>query len=276
MTYFGFLLRFLVPPIIVLALLVYRDRRAGRAMPPGLRGRAPLIVLAAHVLVALIYTTPWDNYLVATGVWWYNPELVTGVTIGWVPIEEYTFFILQPIMTGLLLIWLAPRLAPPSAAVRPDRALRLGVTLTLGILWAAMVVMLVIGWRPGTYLALILAWALPPIMLQTGFGADTLWHHRRLVLSTLALAIGYLAIADAVAINAGTWTISPEQTVGVLLGGILPLEELVFFIITNVLLTFGMTLVMAVESQRRVVGLRLPGIGSIAGHTSLEGTEGGQ
>ncbi len=275
MTYFGFLLRFLVPPIIVLALLVYRDWRAGRAMPPGLRGRAPLIVLAAHVLVALIYTTPWDNYLVATGVWWYNPDLVTGVTIGWVPIEEYTFFILQPIMTGLLLIWLAPRLAPPVAEVHASRALRLGVTVALGIVWAAMVAVLVVGWRPGTYLALILAWALLPIMLQTSFGFDTIWHHRRLVLTVLALAIGYLAIADAIAINAGTWTIDPEQTVGVLLGGILPLEELVFFIITNVLLTFGMTLVMAVESQRRVVGLKLPGIGSIAGRTSLEGTEGG-
>ena len=53
------------------------------------------------VLIAVAYTTPWDNYLVATNVWWYDESLVTGLKLGWVPIEEYTFFVLQTLMTGL-------------------------------------------------------------------------------------------------------------------------------------------------------------------------------
>jgi hypothetical protein len=38
--------------------------------------------------------------------------------------------------------------------------------------------------------------------------------------------------------------------------GILPLEEVVFFFITNVLITFGMTLLLANVSQGRVEELK--------------------
>ena len=74
---------------------------------------AQLACLVRHwaaFIIALLYTTPWDNYLVATGVWWYDPALVTGLTLGWVPIEEYTFFILQTLLAGLWLAFLARRL----------------------------------------------------------------------------------------------------------------------------------------------------------------------
>ena len=77
--------------------------------------------ILAHIIAAVVWTTPWDNYLVATGVWYYNPDLVTGVTLGWVPIEEYTFFILQTLLTGLWVLWLARHLkpAPPPIPHRP-------------------------------------------------------------------------------------------------------------------------------------------------------------
>ena len=53
---------------------------------------------------AAAVTLSMHFHLVATQVWWYDPQLVTGLLIGWVPIEEYLFFILQPLLTGL---WLA-------------------------------------------------------------------------------------------------------------------------------------------------------------------------
>jgi len=34
-------------------------------------------------------------------------------TIGYVPVEEYLFFLLQPILTGLWLYWLLPRTSEP-------------------------------------------------------------------------------------------------------------------------------------------------------------------
>ena len=32
-------------------------------------------------MIAVVYTTHWDNYLVATRVWWYDPALVSGIGV---------------------------------------------------------------------------------------------------------------------------------------------------------------------------------------------------
>ena len=53
--------------------------------------------------IALIYTTPWDNYLVYKKVWDYGKDRIL-FTIFYVPFEEYCFFILQPLLiTGIFL-----------------------------------------------------------------------------------------------------------------------------------------------------------------------------
>ena len=106
MTYFGFLLRFLFIPVVLLLVWAWRDARRGRQVAPVWRSWSAVSALLLHVLIAVLYTTPWDNYLVATRVWWYDPALVTGIVIGWVPIEEYTFFIMQPILAGVWLLTL--------------------------------------------------------------------------------------------------------------------------------------------------------------------------
>jgi lycopene cyclase domain-containing protein len=250
MTYFGFLALFLLVPIVLLAAY-YRWRAPRQA-----HRRTALLVVGLHVLIALVYTTPWDNYLVATRVWWYDPDLVTGLTIGWVPIEEYTFFILQPIMTGLWLLvlrahWLSAGDTAPVDNGRQRRAAVIGGVL----LWLLSLAVLFSGWGPGTYLGLELGWALPPILLQFAFGADILWRQRRLVLTAIAVPTLYLALADALAISSGTWTINPEKSLEFLLGGILPFEELVFFLLTNTLIVFGVTLALAPQSRARATRL---------------------
>ncbi|HEY6072043.1 MAG TPA: lycopene cyclase domain-containing protein, partial [Anaerolineales bacterium] len=83
------------------------------------------------------------------------------------------------------------------------------------------------------------------------FGADILWHFRRL-LAAVILPIGiYLSWADSLAITATTWAIHPAQSLGIFLGR-LPLEEGIFFFITVILTTFGITLLMAAESRQRL------------------------
>ncbi len=255
MTYFGFLAWFLLLPIAGLLAVAVIDRRRGRQVAPAL-GAVPLwLAIALHVVIALAYTTPWDNYLVATGVWWYNPALVTGLTLGWVPIEEYTFFVLQPILAGLWLGFLARRLPLSDEPLRPR--LRLWSAAALSPVWLVMLALLLGGGPQWTYLGLILVWALPPIALQLFFGADILWRHRRLVGLTIGVMTLYLALADTLAIgNWGIWTIDPGQSLPWLLGGVLPLEEFVFFLITNVLVTFGVVLLSAAESHRRFAALR--------------------
>jgi hypothetical protein len=43
---------------------------------------------------------------------------------------------------------------------------------------------------------------------------------------------------------------------GILFFGILPLEKVVFFLVTNVLLTFGLTLLLANVSQERTAEIK--------------------
>lgn len=252
MTYFGFLALFIGPPLIILALLNWLDGRRGRRLPQSLHTWSPAGIIAALIVVAVAYTTPWDNYLVATNVWWYDPALVTGIVIGWVPIEEYTFFVVQTLMTGMWTVWLARRIGNPQQTPNDGSGnrLRLLATAAVGMLWVGSVVLLASGWRPGTYLGLELVWALPPIMLQLGFGADILWRQRRVVFWGIVPTTVYLCLGDAVAIGSGTWTIDPAQSTGILVGN-LPLEEIVFFLITNTLVVLGMTLVLARASQTR-------------------------
>ncbi len=252
MTYFGFLLIFLGIPMLMLAALNVADKRAGRQLPTELTNWLPGAAILAHVLVAVAYTTPWDNYLVATGVWWYDPQLVTGFTIGWVPIEEYTFFILQPLLAGLWLVYLARRLPFGSAIKSNVPSKRWLATGAAGVVWLGSAAMLISGWQPGTYLGLILVWALLPIMFQLWFGADILWQHRYLIATTIVTVTLYLSAADAIAIGSGTWTIDPAQSLQIYFGGVLPLEEFLFFLVTTVLLSFGMVLVMARQSQERL------------------------
>jgi lycopene cyclase domain-containing protein len=249
MSYLQFLTTFLLPPACILgAWVVFSSHR--RNLPEAqIPLRLGLGAVFLHVVIAVLYTTPWDNYLVAARVWWYDPELVTGVTLGWVPLEEYIFFVLQTLTVGLWVLLLTghfvggrKRVATPNnrANVSPLR------------IWIIAAAVLVKGWAPGTYLALELVWALPPIALQLAYGADILWRNRRMVLLAIVPFTLYLSFADTLAIRSGTWTINPERSVGLLLGRILPVEELVFFLLTSTLVVFGVTLVLAAESHDRI------------------------
>jgi len=252
MTYFAFLALFVGIPIVLLLGVAWLDVRAGRQRPAALANWPIAGGILLHALIALVYTTPWDNYLVATGVWWYDPALVTGIVLGWVPIEEYTFFVVQPILAGLWLTALVRRLPVASQPAAGDGRIRSVGLALIGLIWLGSVAILWSGWQPGTYLALELVWALPPIALQWGFGGDILWRNGKLVLLSIIPLTLYLSGADALAIGAGTWTIDPAQSTGLLLAGILPVEEFIFFGLTNTLVTFGLTLIWAAESQTRI------------------------
>lgn len=246
MTYFQFLLIFLVLPILLLALPLLRRR------PASLRETAAAV--GTHVLLALLYTTPWDNYLVATGVWYYNPALVSGILLGWVPLEEYTFFVLETVLVGLWWLRMEP-LTAPRTEFRPSAALRKALTAMGAAVWLVSALVFFSGWQPGTYLSIMLFWGLPPLLLQLGFGADILLHHwRRLAAVILPLGL-FLSLADSLAITATTWTIAPANSLGFFIGG-LPIEEGLFFFLTVTLVTVGVTLLMEPASRERLDALR--------------------
>jgi lycopene cyclase domain-containing protein len=181
---------------------------------------------------------------------------VTGVVIWYVPIEEYTFFVLQPLLTGAWLYLMARhlRLNISEVPLVSRHSIRRNTTALVFLIWLAFVLLLISGWQPGTYMGLLMVWALPPVMIQTAFGADILWKNWRLIVLTVVPTTLYLAAADKLAITSGTWTINPEQSLGINLLGRLPIEELVFFFMTNLLIGLGITLVSSVESRARAEG----------------------
>ena len=92
MNYFEFLLVFVGVPLVILLLMAFRK---GKLTQFNISG---ILVLS---LIALVYTTPWDNYLIFRGVWTYPPDAVVG-KLGYVPLEEYGFMILQTWLAGVL------------------------------------------------------------------------------------------------------------------------------------------------------------------------------
>ncbi len=257
MTYFNFLGIFLLIPILILlAVLQYGRGWQTIAQQVGASKKSVGFIIILHIALALVWTTPWDNYLVATRVWWYDPALVNGLTIGYVPIEEYTFFVLQPILSALWLMFLMPRLYQTSQSnIDSGWQFRGAITLILGMIWLVFAGLLLSEYKQFTYLGLELVWALPPIMLQLAFGADILRRQGRLVVVSILSATIFLSAADLIAIGMGTWTIDPAQSTGILLGGVLPIEEIIFFLLTNTLIVFGITLAVTSESHDRLKAL---------------------
>jgi len=243
MTYFGVLAVFLLPPLLILV---------GLALVRGDLRREEYLAIFGHVLIAVIYTTPWDNYLVATGVWWYDPNLVSGLTIGWVPIEEYAFFVLQTLLTGLWLLRIGKSIQDRRASrSKSETAVRLGLSISTAIVWLISMIGLLAGLQPFTYLALILSWALIPVLIQVAVGGDVLFGHWRMLAVGVLPPTLYLWLADAIAIRSGTWIISPQQTTGIMLVN-LPIEEMVFFFMTNLLIVNGMILIFSPVIRERV------------------------
>jgi lycopene beta-cyclase len=230
MTYLEFHLVFILP-VIALLWLGLRGRR--HRLPARAWGS-----LLALVAIAFVYTTPWDNYLVYRGVWGYGSDRVIG-TIGYVPIEEYLFFIVQPILTGLFLYNLLARQTDGRKRGSSVAARWAGTALWLAVAVAGAAMLL--RTTAGVYLGLILAWAAPVLAGQWAFAGSELWARRTLLLPAVAAPTLYLWFADWIAIRLGIWEISTTYTTGLMLDT-LPIEEAVFFMVTNILVVQGILL----------------------------------
>ena len=241
MSYLAFHLVFTLPPILLLAL-IQRQPLAGIG---GLRAWLGLPLIA---LIALVYTTPWDNYLIWRDVWHYGTGRVVG-TIGYVPVEEYLFFLLQPIFTGLWLYWL---LAHKSEPIGQECSTTVRTTGT--VFWVALSLAgaLMLQWNPGVYLGLILAWAGPVLALQWVIGATQVWAAKRTWLLGTLVPTLYLWVADRIAIGQGIWSISDAYTTGLHLFG-LPLEEATFFLVTNLLVVQGVLLFLLLGKTQSIL-----------------------
>ncbi|ORY52898.1 terpenoid synthase [Rhizoclosmatium globosum] len=227
LTYFGVHCIYTLPPILVLYT----------ALRPFITA-TEIAKVVAICLLAVVYTTPWDNYIVAKGAWTYPKDRVLGV-IGYVPVEEYAFFIIQTVFTGLVYTAIIPwnmlvfHLKPASGFVRYGPIVMLLSAATIGFALAI----------PGTknfYIGALLAWSLPILALEWLSAGPFIWSLRTPAFAVVGVSTAYLCFVDHTAIKAGVWQISHKGTTGLLLTPHLPIEEALFFLIVNCMIVFGL------------------------------------
>ncbi|HCY57790.1 MAG TPA: carotenoid biosynthesis protein, partial [Opitutae bacterium] len=156
MNYFEFLMVFVGVPLVIILLIAFRK---GKLTQFNISG---ILVLS---LIALVYTTPWDNYLIFRGVWTYPPDAVVG-KLGYVPLEEYGFMILQTWLAGVIFA-----LLPFS---REITALQFYPLASLPAFFLGALGCFLLMSKSGTYAGLILVWACPPLALQWSLGLKAL------------------------------------------------------------------------------------------------------
>ena len=105
------------------------------------------------------------------------------------------------------------------------------------------------------YLFLELGWFLPVIIGQWIFAPHILRSKWKVIpLAALPVAV-YLSVKDRVALDEGTWSISDENSTGLKIGGV-PIEEIIFFIITSWVSAQGIILLTDERSPGEIKKLK--------------------
>lgn len=228
-------MKFTIPPAIILSFL-YRPFFT----------RLDLYKLTFLISIAVVATIPWDDYLIRHKVWTYPPNVIFGPKLLSIPAEEVFFFFIQTYNTTLLYLILGRTSFYPSylalnTSERPQNpGPRTFGQLILGSLTAAGFALCYRGGE-GTYLGLILAWA-GPFCLMLWTLAHQFITGLPFINTVVPIAIPtiYLWVVDTLALKRGTWAIESGTKIGAHLWDGLDIEEAVFFLITNVMIVFGL------------------------------------
>lgn len=235
MTYIEFLLIFTVVPIIILAFILRKELNAQYV-------RTLLLVSG----IAFAATALWDNYAVYSGIWMFPPEKTLGIYLWYVPLEEYMFFFLQTYLTGLVqLYYLLKGGYDPKYSKSGTRAniqiFPLIVLMSMFTLQVNREDVILLPFGEFNYLFHLFAWAGSFVLIQFIFGGRKIRDNSKLIIIPTLIMTAYFSLADSISIGNGIWSFDPEQTIGTKVGNV-PLEEILFFFMTNLLVTEAMVL----------------------------------
>lgn len=196
--------------------------------------------MASISVMAVLYTTPWDNFIISSGAWSYPPDRILAF-VGYTPVEEYMFFVVQTVLTVLWTL-LCVRWSTPCMHFNYGRRSYLLIRwIPISILGAAAVIGYAITFqgRPTFYLGCILWWVCPVIMFLW-YGAGN-YFVKNIVPSTVAIVVPtlYLCWLDQIALKEKVWHINETTSLNVFVAEDLPLEEALFFFVSNLLIVLG-------------------------------------
>lgn len=209
--------------------------------------RSHVLQISTTVIIAFFATLPWDAYLINQNIWSYPADAIIGPRLFAIPIEELFFFVIQTYITAQIYIlfnkpllhalYLSNQTKPPTWAKRASIAGKL-LLATLALLGLYLVCS---RGGEGTYLGLILAWACPFALITWSVaGYFILSLPWACTIAPILLPTLYLWIVDELALGRGTWSIGSGTKLEMRLFGALEIEEATFFLVTNMLIVFGM------------------------------------
>lgn len=83
-----------------------------------LRRARPVLAVAVTLGILLVFTAVFDNVMIGVGLVGYDPALISGVTIGIAPLEDFAYAIAAAILLPSLWVLLPARrpepLTPPT------------------------------------------------------------------------------------------------------------------------------------------------------------------
>ena len=242
LTYLRFHLIFNLPPLVILG--------AVSGAEPWTRGE--LTAFGLVLLAVLIFTTPWDNLAAKWGIWGFSREKFT-LQLGYLPIEEYAFFLLQS-ANVMLAIRALFRIFPDwqlglETGLSSLTLIFLAASVLPWLICAAMLVWIRRKSGARANYAIHLAWFLPVVYVQWIIAPPLFIDHLGLLVLVTAVFGIYYTLADVIAVRAGVWFFDEKQITGVKLGGVLPWEEIAFFFLTSLLVAQSYLLLLPSDQR---------------------------
>lgn len=231
LTYMDVHLTYTLPVIGVLVLIVQ----------PFIN-RSEMLKIALISAIAFAYATPWDNYIVYNGAWAYPNGRVSQV-IGHVPVEEYMFFVIQTVSTSLWAL-LCVRWSTPCLCFNHNRRSYLLIRWIPISMWSVIAATgygMIVNGQHTFYLGCILCWV-SPVMMFLWYGAGNFFV-KNIVPSTISIVVPtvYLCWVDRIALRDNVWRVNEATSLNVFVVDDLPLEETLFFLLTNVIVVLAVT-----------------------------------
>jgi lycopene cyclase domain-containing protein len=203
---------------------------------------------AVILLVVVVFTSPWDNFAVAKGIWGF-PRNRYRFSVGYLPIEEYLFFIWESLQAMALTVFFLNVLGPFSSIDTDWSLTSLPFFICLGVtfgLWAV----LGLTWGRGKgrskahYAWHLIYWFAPIFALHWLVGWNILLPRWPVVVLVTLVVGTVLSVADFWAVRKGIWFFDEKQITGHKIRGLLPWEEVAFFYLTALIVSQSLIIVL--------------------------------
>lgn len=230
MTYLSFLLIFLIPLLLLFSIVSFFRMRVNRHDTIG------ILIL---VIIAVLYTTPWDSHIINNGIWFYDNDKIIGTLFN-IPFEEYLFMIIQTIISGLIFCNFKKKVH--------GVGFKFSIKYLLLFLLIFFVGLFLLKNKSSVYIGYLIAWAAIPLAIQLSVGSKVIYFSFKNWILPLLIFTTYLSIIDSIAIGNNIWTINDVTSCGFKIFS-LPVEEIIFFLLTNLLIFQGMSLWSILEKN---------------------------